>query len=261
VKAADGEEAAMRVSVVIPAHNEAGNIGRLIDETVAALPPALLGEIVVVDDASADATGMEISRRLDAIPSLRCIRHDVRAGQSAALRNGVIAARMPIIATMDGDGQNDPADIPSLAARLGLPGSAGPALVGGVRLSRQTEKSKRVASALANRIRRLVLTDGCPDTGCGVKLFRRDAFLRLPYFSTMHRYLPSLFQTYGYEVAYAPVNDRPRQAGHSKYGNLGRALVGAYDLVGVRWLRARSMLPVATEIFASSSASSAEAAE
>jgi dolichol-phosphate mannosyltransferase len=128
-------------------------------------------------------------------------------------------------------------------ARLAPPGGAGPALVGGVRTERKATGSKRIASRAANWIRDKVLKDDCPDTGCGIKVYWREAFLRLPFFTSMHRYLPALFLTYGHEVAYLPVNDRPRQAGRSKYNNLGRALVGLYDLVGVSWLRRRTRVP------------------
>jgi dolichol-phosphate mannosyltransferase len=174
---------------------------------------------------------------------LRYLRHGARSGQSTAVRTGILAARSDVIATMDGDGQNDPADIPRLLARLAPPGGKGPALVGGVRTNRKAEGSKRWASKAANRIRDAVLKDECPDTGCGIKVYWREAFLRLPFFTSIHRYLPALFITYGHQVAYQPVNDRERQAGKSKYNNLGRALVGLYDLVGVSWLRRRTRSP------------------
>ncbi|MCB1522362.1 MAG: glycosyltransferase family 2 protein [Hyphomicrobiaceae bacterium] len=239
----------MRISVVIPALNEAGNIGRLVEETYKEVPPAMLAEVIVVDDASTDATGDEVKAliRDGRHPGLRYLRHDKRSGQSSALRSGITAARSAVVATMDGDGQNDPRDIPKLVARLASPGTCGPALVNGWRTSRKDTGSKRWASKAANKIRDAVLKDECPDTGCGIKAYWRDAFLRLPFFTSMHRYLPALFQTYGHEVAYVPVNDRPRQAGVSKYNNLNRALVGLYDLVGVSWLRRRTNVPLATE--------------
>jgi dolichol-phosphate mannosyltransferase len=235
----------MRVTVVIPALNEAGNIGRLVEETYATVPQHRLAELIVVDDASWDATPSEIKVLIEGggYPGLRYLRHDARSGQSAALRSGILAATSPIIATMDGDGQNDPRDIARLLERLAAPGTDGPALVGGVRTNRKATGSKRWASRAANWIRDKVLRDECPDTGCGIKVYWRDAFVRLPYFTSMHRYLPALFQTYGHEVAYLPVNDRPRQAGVSKYNNLNRALVGLYDLVGVTWLRRRTKVP------------------
>jgi dolichol-phosphate mannosyltransferase len=244
----------MRIAVVIPAYNEAGNIGRLIEETVAAVPEAVLQEVIVVDDASDDGTDAEITAMLGRYSALRHLRHGTRAGQSAALRTGVVAATAPVIATMDGDGQNDPKDILRLVSRLGADG-AEPALVGGIREGRKAKGSRKLASRFANWIRDEILDDGCPDTGCGLKVYRREDYLRLPYFTSMHRYLPALFITYGHEIAYEPVNDRPRLRGASKYTNLGRALIGLYDLVGVSWIRKRTMLPPVTE-----TASGAEAA-
>ncbi len=239
----------MRVTVVIPALNEAGNIGRLVEETYASVPGDRLAEVIVVDDASEDATPTEIKSLIAAgrYPGLRYLRHDKRSGQSAALRSGILAATSPIIATMDGDGQNDPHDIPHLLDKLAAPGTAGPALVGGVRTERKATGSKRWASVAANWIRDKVLRDDCPDTGCGIKVYWREVFVRLPFFTSMHRYLPALFQAYGHTAAYVPVNDRPRQAGVSKYNNFNRALVGIYDLVGVTWLRRRTRVPKIAE--------------
>jgi dolichol-phosphate mannosyltransferase len=239
----------MRVSVVIPALNEAGNIGRLVEETYAVVPGDMLAEVIVVDDCSEDTTGAEVRTLIarGTLPGLRYLRHGARCGQSAAMRTGILAATSPVVATMDGDGQNDPADIPRLAERLAPPGSSGPALVGGIRTDRKAEGSKRLASRFANWLRDRVLRDDCPDTGCGIKLYWREAFVRLPYFTSMHRYLPALFLTYGHEVAYVAVNDRPRVAGKSKYTNIGRALVGIYDLFGVAWLRRRTRIPSIVE--------------
>jgi dolichol-phosphate mannosyltransferase len=236
----------MRISIVIPAFNEEGNIGPLIEETFAMVPDEVLGEVVAVDDASEDGTGAEIKALLGKYARVHYLRHGVRAGQSAALRSGVLSARFPVIATMDGDGQNDPSDIMRLAARLGKDGGE-PAMAAGIRTGRKGSGSRKAASRLANFIRDKVLGDGCPDTGCGIKLYRREAFLALPYFTGMHRYLPALFLTYGHEIAYASVNDRPRLKGASKYTNLGRALIGLYDLVGVTWLRRRTQLPPIAE--------------
>ena len=236
----------MRISVVIPAFNEEGNIGGLIEETFAEVPETALGEVIAVDDASGDGTGAEIKALLGKYQLLRYLRHGQRAGQSAALRTGVLAARFPVIATMDGDGQNDPADIMKLARRLGSEGFE-PAMAAGIRAGRKGPSSRKAASRFANFIRDKVLADGCPDTGCGIKLYRREAFLELPFFITMHRYLPALFLTYGHEIAYEAVNDRPRLRGTSKYTNLGRALIGLYDLVGVSWLRKRTLIPPIAE--------------
>jgi dolichol-phosphate mannosyltransferase len=239
----------MRITVVIPARNEEGNIVRLVEETYATVPADTLAEVVVVDDASDDDTALAVRRLIDADrqPGLRLLRHATRGGQSAALRTGILAATSPVIATMDGDGQNDPRDIPRLLAVLAPPGARGPALVNGWRKDRKAKGSKRLASRAANVIRDAVLKDNCPDTGCGIKVYWREAFLRLPYFNSMHRYLPALFQTYGHEVTSLPVNDRPRLAGKSKYNNLNRALVGLYDLVGVTWLRRRTVVPAIAE--------------
>jgi len=235
----------MRVSVVIPALNEAGNIGALVKETYAVVPADILAEVIVVDDCSDDGTPGEVKGLIagGGYPGLRYLRHDTRCGQSSAMRSGILAATSTVIATMDGDGQNDPADIAKLLERLGAPGSDGPALVGGVRTNRQADSSKRWASKAANRIRDLVLRDNCPDTGCGIKVYWRGAFLRLPFFTSMHRYLPALFISYGHKVTYQPVNDRLRQAGQSKYNNFNRAIVGLYDLVGVSWIRRRTNVP------------------
>ena len=239
----------LRIAVVIPVLNEAGNIGRLISETYETVPSANLAEVVVVDDASTDGTAAEIKALIASgtYPGLKYLRHGVKSGQSTALRTGILAASAPVIATMDGDGQNDPRDIERLLEKLAVPGTAGPALVGGVRTNRKAEGSKRWASTAANWIRDSVLRDGCPDTGCGVKVYWREAFLRIPWFASQHRYMPALFLTYGHEVAYVPVNDRARQAGVSKYNNLNRALVGLYDLVGVSWLRRRTVVPKITD--------------
>ncbi len=238
---------AKRITVVIPALNEAGNIGRLVEETYQAVPAEMLAEVIVVDDGSSDGTAAEVEALMASKPGLRCLRHDRRSGQSTGLRTGITAARSQLIATMDGDGQNDPMDIPKLIARLAEPGTPGPALVNGVRTSRKATGSRRFASRFANGLRDWMLKDDCPDSGCGIKAYHRDAFLRLPFFTSMHRYLPALFQTYGLEVAYEPVNDRPRTVGQSKYTNFGRALVGIYDLFGVTWLRKRTLVPKVSE--------------
>ncbi len=237
----------MRISVVIPAYNEEGNIGRLVQETFDVLPDNILNEIIVVDDCSNDQTGIEVKTLAESYHNLRYLRHASRSGQSTALRTGITEATSPVIATMDGDGQNDPKDILDLIEKLGEPGSVGPALVGGVRAKRKAKGSRKFASSFANWLRGKILKDNCPDTGCGIKVYWRDVFLRLPFFTSMHRYLPALFQTYGYQVDYADVNDRPRLVGQSKYTNLGRAFVGIYDLIGVTWLMKRTKTPVISE--------------
>jgi dolichol-phosphate mannosyltransferase len=240
---------AHRIAVVIPALNEAGNIGRLVEETYAQVPVSVLAEVVVVDDGSTDTTSDEIKALIASgrCPGLKLVRHARKSGQSTAVRSGVLAATAPVIATMDGDGQNDPADIPRLLEKLAAPGTVGPALVGGVRTNRKAEGSKKFASKAANWIRDAVLRDGCPDTGCGLKVYWRDAYVRLPWFASQHRYMPALFQTYGLECAYVPVNDRARTVGTSKYNNFRRAMVGLYDLIGVSWLRQRTVVPTIVE--------------
>jgi dolichol-phosphate mannosyltransferase len=233
-----------RMSAVIPAFDEEGNIGALLAEVLAAVPPDLLGEVIVVDDRSADGTAAEVRRAMAADPRIRLLCHAANAGQSAALRSGVLAARFPLIGTLDGDGQNDPADLPRLAALWRVDG---PQLVGGVRAARADTASKRLASRAANRIRRFVLADDCPDTGCGIKVFDRETYLLLPFFHGQHRYLPALFQAYGRTAAYAPVNDRARLHGRSHYTNWRRALDGWSDLRGVAWLIRRTRHTAATE--------------
>ncbi|MGI9386224.1 MAG: glycosyltransferase [Methyloligellaceae bacterium] len=233
----------MRVSVVIPAYNEKGNIGRLVEETFDTLSDEMLSEILVVDDGSDDGTDEEVKALVAERPKLRYLRHAGRSGQSAALRSGILAASSAVIATMDGDGQNDPRDIPRLIEHLAAPGSQGAALVGGIRESRKAVGSRRLASTFANWVRGALLRDNCPDSGCGIKVYWREAFLRLPFFTTMHRYLPALFLICGYDVDYLAVNDRPRMTGQSKYTNLGRAFVGVYDLVGVTWIKRRTKIP------------------
>lgn len=237
----------MQISLVIPAFNESGNIQNLIEECFQAIPESMLGELIVVDDCSTDATCSDIVSLKSKFPKLRCIKHQTNSGQSTALRTGILAAEFDIIAQLDGDGQNDPHDLPKLVELLDTPGGEGVALVGGIRTKRKDTGSKRWASKAANWIRDSILKDDCPDTGCGTKVYWREAFLKLPFFTSIHRYLPALFQTYGYKTAYTPVNDRPRMSGVSKYNNLNRALVGLYDLIGVSWIRKRTKNPRTTE--------------
>jgi len=237
----------MIVAVVIPALNEEGNIGRLVEEAFRAIAPETLAEVIVIDDGSTDGTPAEVKRLMPAYPKLRYIRHREKTGQSAAVRTGVLAAQAPVIATMDGDGQNDPADIPRLLAKLGHPGSSGPAFAGGIRVARKAKGSRRIASWAGNGARQAILKDNCPDSGCGIKVFWRDAYLRLPFFTSMHRFNPALFLMHGYKVEYETVNDRPRLAGQSKYTNFNRLLLGIYDMIGIVWLRRRTRIPFIEE--------------
>lgn len=228
-----------QLSVVIPAFNEEGNVLTLLGEIVAALRGVVPFEVVFVDDCSRDGTLALLQGAKATTPELRVLAHQQQSGQSTAIRNGVKAARAPWVATLDGDGQNDPADLPKLlAARDG--GPADVKLYAGWRVNRQDTGSKKWASKWANAIRSRLLRDATPDTGCGTKLFERAAFLELPYFDHMHRYLPALMQRAGWRTVSVPVNHRPRGAGASKYTNLGRALVGIRDLMGVAWLIKRS---------------------
>ena len=227
------------LSVVVPVFNEEGNIRPLLAEIAAALRGRADFEVVYVDDASKDGSLATLDHAKAAYPELRVIRHSAQSGQSTAIRNGVKAARGAWIATLDGDGQNDPADIPAL---LAMRAESPPAikLFAGWRVNRKDSASKRFGSRFANGLRRRLLHDDTPDTGCGIKLFERAAFLDLPYFDHMHRYLPALMQRAGWQVLSVPVNHRPRATGMSKYNNLGRALVGIADLRGVGWLIKRS---------------------
>ena len=244
-----------QLSVVVPVHNEEDNVAPLVGEIVAALrglidPSTGLRtsfEIVYVDDTSKDATLARLRDLQATTPELRVIRHLSNACQSTAVRNGVKAARAPWIATLDGDGQNDPADIPKLLAQRDA-AAAGIKLFAGWRVNRQDSGSKRWASKWANAIRARMLRDDTPDTGCGIKLFERDAFLDLPYFDHMHRYLPALMQRAGWKTVSVPVNHRHRTAGVSKYNNLNRALVGIRDLRGVAWLIVRSRRTAVEEL-------------
>ncbi|MDF1722162.1 MAG: glycosyltransferase family 2 protein [Minwuia sp.] len=236
-------------AVVIPAMNEAGNIGHLVREIDDVLKETASLTIIVVDDGSGDATPQELRQTMDAVPRLRVLRHAVRSGQSAAVRSGVRAATdADIIITLDGDGQNPPPDIPNLIARLLDADQPAVGLVNGWRVGRKATGSRRFASRAANTIRQAVLRDDCPDSGCGLKVFRRADYLQLPFFATMHRFMPALFRLYGHDVASVEIGDRDRAAGQSKYTNLKRALDGLIDLAGFVWLRYRARNPGPTEV-------------
>jgi dolichol-phosphate mannosyltransferase len=237
----------MDLSVVIPVKNEAGNIAPLVAEIVRALDGHALYEIVYVDDGSTDSTAAEIGRLQANVPQLRLLRHAQACGQSAAIRSGVKAALGRWIATLDGDGQNDPADIPALWRIAQGSAETPPLLIAGHRARRQDSWSKRKASRIANAVRRRLLHDDTPDTGCGLKLFPRALFLDLPYFDHMHRFLPALVLREGGIVRSVPVNHRPRQHGISHYGVLDRLGVSIADLCGVFWLRRRLVRPLVVE--------------
>lgn len=227
------------LSIVIPAKNESENIITLVEDIDRALAAHAPFEIIVVDDCSTDNSVAVLMARAQTMPHLRVVRHDRSGGQSAAVHSGVKAARAQIILTLDGDGQNPPEELPKLAAPLLGDTTGRIGLVAGQRVDRQDTWSKKVASKFANRLRGWILQDGTRDTGCGLKAFRRQAFLDLPYFDHMHRYLPALFTRDGWTVAHVDVSHRQRGAGRSNYSNLQRALVGVVDLVGVAWLLRR----------------------
>ncbi len=235
----------MELSIVIPVRNEAGNIAPLVAEITASLDGAGIDyEIIYVDDGSTDATAAEITRLQTTDRRVRLVGHAKSCGQSAAVRTGVRAARAEWIATLDGDGQNDPADIPSLWQIAKAAPPSPPLLIAGHRARRQDNWSKRRASKIANAIRRAMLHDDTPDTGCGLKLFPQALFLDLPYFDHMHRFLPALVLREGGVVRSLPVNHRPRERGASKYGVFDRLWVGIADLLGVMWLCRRRSVPV-----------------
>lgn len=229
------------ISVVVPVHDEEGAAGPLAREIAQAFAGRSF-EMVFVNDASKDGTLAELEALKGELPMLRVLNHAKNAGQSRAVRSGILAARGPIIVTLDGDGQNPPADAPKLAdALIAAPPEV--ALVGGVRAKRQDTGAKRWASKWANGIRKRLLKDDADDTGCGLKAFRRDAFLRLPYFDHIHRYLPALMIREGYQNRFMDVGHRHRETGRSKYTNIGRLMDALSDMRGVMWLSARARNP------------------
>jgi dolichol-phosphate mannosyltransferase len=235
------------LSVVVPVFNERDNIPPLLAEIAAALRGKADFEIVYVDDDSSDDSRAVLAAQKPGYPELRVLHHVSRSGQSTAVWNGVRAARGAWIATLDGDGQNDPADIPKLLAARA---NAAPEikLFAGWRTTRRDSFNKRISSKIANAVRSRMLKDATPDTGCGLKLFERETFLRLPYFDHMHRYLPALVRRAGYASQSVPVGHRPRTAGTSKYGMLDRLWVGLADLRGVAWLMRRAKVTRVEEL-------------
>lgn len=229
------------VSIVVPVFNEEGAAADLAREIAQAFAGRRF-EIVFVDDASRDGTRAVLTALRAELPQLRVLFHHQNAGQSRAVRTGVLGARGPVVVTLDGDGQNDPADAPRLVDRL-VAGDAALGMVGGRRAKRQDGVAKRLGSRFGNGVRKWLLRDEADDTGCGLKVFRRESFLRLPYFDHMHRFLPALMLREGLQIAFEDVNHRPRTTGASKYNNLGRAWVSVSDLMGVLWLRSRSRNP------------------
>lgn len=241
----------MDLSVVVPVRNEAGNLAPLVGEIRAALDGRVDYEVIYVNDGSSDATAEELAAIAREFPRLRTIRHERSCGQSTALLSGIRRARAEWIATLDGDGQNDPADIPRLLEELRTqagPGGAPLLCVCGHRRKRRDTWFKRLSSRIANGVRSRLLHDDTPDTGCGLKLFSREAFLQLPYFDHMHRFLPALFLRTGGRVVSVEVNHRPRNAGQSNYGLHNRLWVGIVDMLGVMWLQRRAKRPEITEV-------------
>jgi dolichol-phosphate mannosyltransferase len=223
------------VSVVVPVRNEAGNIAPLLAEIAAALDGQWPFEVVYVDDGSSDGTAAELDGLKTQHPWLRRLRHKQSCGQSAAVRSGVAAARGSVIVTLDGDGQNDPTFLPALLRALEQ-GAPSVGLIAGQRIGRKASAFKKLQSRIANAVRSMVLRDGTRDTGCGLKAFRREVFLALPYFDGLHRFLPALVRREGYDIGYVDVVDRPRGSGVSNYGLWDRLWIGILDLAGVWWL-------------------------
>lgn len=235
------------VSVVLPAKDEEGCILEVVGQIGAALA-SLPHEILVVDDGSGDATAARVAEAMRSRPSVRLLRHATACGQSAAIRTGVLAARGRVVATLDADGQNPPSELPRVLGPLIAP-NADPrlGLVQGQRAERRDTWSRRAASGAANRLRASLLGDGLRDSACGLKAFPREVYLRLAYFDHIHRFMGAMVIREGYEVLPVDVQHAPRTTGRSKYGNLGRAMVGVVDLLGVAWLMRRRKLPVAVE--------------
>ncbi|MGY4505241.1 dolichol-phosphate mannosyltransferase [Bradyrhizobium sp. GM24.11] len=235
------------VSIVVPVRNEADNIAPLIEEITAALGERWAYEIIYVNDGSTDATGERLAAVMAQRDNLRQLRHAKSGGQSAAVRSGVRAARGVIVATLDGDGQNNPAFLPDLIAAVEKGANVG--LAAGQRVGRKDTGFKKLQSRVANKIRNTILQDGTRDTGCGLKAFPREVFLTMPYFDGLHRFLPALVRREGFDIAYVDVIDRPRHSGVSNYGFFDRLWIGIMDLAGVWWLiRRKKPTPDVTEV-------------
>ena len=242
------ETVAVAVSIVVPVRNEAGNLAPLIAEIAGALDGRWAYEIIYIDDGSTDSTGEKLTELKKRYTQLRQIRHAASGGQSAAVRSGVRAARGAIVATLDGDGQNNPAFLPDLIAAVEK-GGGRIGLAAGQRLGRKDTGFKKLQSRIANAARNAILHDGTRDTGCGLKAFPREVFLAMPYFDGLHRFLPALVRREGYDIAYVDVVDRPRHSGVSNYGFFDRLWIGIMDLAGVWWLiRRKKPTPVASEV-------------
>lgn len=233
----------VNASIVIAVFNEHENVASVCEDILKKLEPAAPFEVVWVDDGSTDSTAEILQGIADKDPRVRLVRHGRRCGKSQAVRTGVLYAKGKWIATLDGDGQNEPSDLPPMLEKAAAVQGKSP-IVAGVRVRRDDPVSRLIATRIANGFRSAVLDDKCPDTGCGVKVFERDAFLLLPCFEGMHRFLPALFQRYGHPLINHEVQHRARLKGQSKYTNWGRALVGIFDMMGVIWLRWRTRAPL-----------------
>ncbi|HEU5249088.1 MAG TPA: glycosyltransferase family 2 protein [Thermoanaerobaculia bacterium] len=242
--AARASRSVPQISVVVPARDEAENVSPLLSDVRAALDGRVDYEVVFVDDGSTDATPATLRELARTFPRLRWVRHRTPCGQSAAIWTGVRLARAPWIVTLDGDGQNDPADIPLLLEARAARGENANLLVNGKRERRRDTFVKRASSRIANGVRSRILGDETPDTGCGLKLFPREAFLALPFFDHMHRFLPALMRRGGGEIVSVPVRHRERRHGRSHYGVHNRLWTGIVDMLGVLWLQRRSKIPV-----------------
>lgn len=238
----------MKISVVVPVHNETDNVGTLIAEIHQALNTQDAYEMLFIDDGSTDDTLLKLKQALQNYPALRVLRHQYSCGQSRAIHSGVMAAQYDWIATLDGDGQNDPADIPNLIMTLSEHNADKLWMLAGFRHQRNDTGWRRFSSKFANAIRQAFLHDQTPDSGCGLKLFRRDKFLALPYFDHIHRFMPAMIRMAGGEVISVKVNHRARNHGQSKYGTLDRLMAGIVDLLGVIWLKKRHSLPLISEV-------------
>lgn len=239
---------AVAVSIVVPVRNEAENVAPLVAEIVSALDGRWAYEIIYVNDGSTDATAGRLADLMKQHAQLRQIRHANSSGQSAAVRSGVRAARGAIVATLDGDGQNNPVFLPELIAAVEN-GSGRVGLAAGQRVGRKDTGFKKLQSRVANGVRNAILRDGTRDTGCGLKAFPREVFLSMPYFDGLHRFLPALVRREGFEIAYVDVVDRPRRSGVSNYGFFDRLWIGIMDLAGVWWLiRRKKPTPAVTEV-------------
>ncbi len=236
------------LSLIVPVYNEAGSIEAVIAEIFEKIGAHHRLDLIVVDDGSSDGTSAQLDQMATERAGMRVLHHEKRSGKSAALRTGFVAAQALWVATMDGDGQDDPQSVLDMVRAVDLSRVERVGLVAGIRQNRQDTGSRKWASRFANGLRQRLLRDDCPDTACGLKVMPRDVFLALPFFDALHRYFPALIKHLGFETVHVPVTNRPRTSGVSKYSNLGRAAAGIVDLMGVVWLMRRTSIPQRTAI-------------